>query len=348
MSPNNFVPWLSKARDQWEAAVRAWLVELGHSLSLGKVESITTIKERPWSAVHKVTFEAGTSYFKACGTGGKHEPELLFLMDKQAVPNIPGVQAIETNHHWLLMADAGEPLPEALPGLEQVKIFSEVLPHYAELQIASLSWVDQLLDIGLPDRRVDRLPALLAGVLSDDAIGPGQNAESLNRLRASARQRMPSLEQASAALGRSAYSAALDHGDLHRGNLMLGAGEYKLCDWGDSSVTHPFCTPLISLETVLSHIPENERLQWALYLRDAYLEPWESFASRQSLVADFEQALWVGHVVRTLTFIHMFRAADEAILNRWRPLIFERLEMWLDHHDLVDRDNGHWLQALSL
>jgi hypothetical protein len=35
-------------------------------------------------------------------------------------------------------------------------------------------------------------------------------------------------------------------------------------------------------------------------------------------------------------------------LNRWRPLIVDRLEMWLQHHDIVNQDRAHWVQALSL
>jgi hypothetical protein len=344
VTQETFSPWLQDTRPEWNAAVHSWLTDAGSALGLGRIKAVSTVKERPWSVVQRVTFEIGHSYFKACALAGRHEVPLMLFLEQQRLFDIPEVQAVEMAQHWLLLADAGRPLREVLADEKQVQVFPPLLARYAALQIATTHSVEHLLALGLPDRRLEHLAALLQTLLADKALeawrSPAANAGN------QAADLLPSLIRVCNELAGTAYAEALDHGDLHRGNVLAANGRYSLIDWGDACLTHPFSSIMLPLETLLQHIPQADRLKWAFYLRDAYLEPWETFAPRRQLLADFEQALWVAHLLRALNMAHMFAAADEATLNRWRPMILEQLENWVAHHAWLGRGLAGWLQTL--
>lgn len=330
VSHSTLAPWYSHARPQWEDAVAAWLAKAGRANSLGKVQSTTTIKERPWSLVRRVTFEKGVTYFKACSAAGKHEPALhLFLEEHFNLP-IPQSLLVDEGRGWLLTADAGARLEQHLQGPKQLRAFATMLARYAEMQIASLPRITHLLELGLPDRRLRRLPQELETLLADIFPATTQGSPEQPGLHAAALTRRPRLERVCRHLDGSAYASALDHGDLHPGNVLAREDEMRLCDWGDACITHPFCSLMVSLEMCLSEIVADDRPKWKQFLRDAYLEAWTALAPRQDLLADFRRALWLAHLLRALDFAHMLRGAPQEELNRWRPLLFERLEIWVN------------------
>jgi hypothetical protein len=329
MSNEPLSPWYTDGRAAWEDEVQTWLAERGEAGALGKMKAMTTLKERPWSVVRRVRFETGDFIFKACGAAGSHEPALLLFLGKQKTLPVPSVEAVDLQRGWLLLRDAGMPLREVRRGVEEVQAFGALLPHYAQMQISSLPSVPQLLKMGLPDRRLQRLPDLLPPLLSVEAAVVGRDAQAWQVLRAEARKLLPQLQAICRELGASEFSATLDHGDLHQGNVFVHGSEMRLGDWGDACITHPFPSLMVTLETVLGNVRQEEREAWAAYLRDAYLEPWQAMHPQEALQRDFERAMWLAHLLRALNFAHMFLGADEKTLNQWRPTLGERLEMWV-------------------
>jgi hypothetical protein len=328
-------PWLTAARSAWYQDVHRWLSEIASSDELGALGEITTVKERPWSVVLRVTFERAITYFKATGAGGSHEPGLLLHLQPTWSHLLPEVLAVDAVRGWILLADAGRPLREAFDPPGQIAVLARLLPAYAELQISTMPSIETLSSLGLPDHRLHRLPELLEELISDDALAVGRSSEALAELRASVRNLLPAFERCCADLASSPYSAALDHGDLHPGNALVHLGDSRLCDWGDSSVTHPFVSLGVTLEVALSQIPEIDRAECARQLRDAYLEPWLAYGSIESLRADFRQAFWVADVVRALDFARMFSGSDEESRARWQPMIAMPLERWVGRHALL-------------
>ena len=320
--------WLTNSRLAWDTSVRSWLTDVGYEQSLGGIESITTIKERPWSLVYQVTFEKGQSYFKACGAGGKHEPMLLLFLESLGFPYLPTVQAVEAEQGWILMADSGTPFREISGGVDRLRVLAGMLPRYAEMQITATQSVKPLLALGLPNRQVNYLPKLLEALLCCKEFDLYCDAESVKSIRTLSIEKLPTLEIVCKELSKSKYSASLDHGDLHLGNFLVKDDEHCLIDWGDASITHPFCSVMTTLETALDKLPKGDVAKASLYLRDAYLEPWTRIELRDRLLHDFERVLWIAHLVRALDFAHMFKSANEITLSRWWPLVLDRLERW--------------------
>jgi hypothetical protein len=323
---NACTPWLEAEGSTWNLEVGMWLEQAGHANGLGRIVSRIGIKARPWSMVLRVEFQLGIAYFKACGRGGRHEPALLNYLAGQWPGHIPTVLAADLTRSWLLLADSGVPMRDAFSPELQVRALKCLLPQYGEMQLNSVTAVDTLLGMGLPDRRPARLPELLEGLL--EGQGFPQRAQP-DVLRDAALRLLPVLDRCCRRLVETPYAAALDHGDLHTGNFLVHEDSYRLADWGDACVGYPFCSLGVLLETVVNLLPEAERPGTAAQLVAAYLEPWGRLASPGTLRREIEAALWMAHVVRALDFAHMCREKDDDVGPEWQSYIVDALAAWV-------------------
>jgi len=108
-----------------------------------------------------------------------------------------------------------------------------LLPRYAEIQLASSFETAHLLTLGVPDRRLERLPDLLRELARDDqALCLGRPGGLLPGERDSLFGLLPDLESCCCELASLPFPAALEHGDLHDGNILVRDRAYWLCDWG--------------------------------------------------------------------------------------------------------------------
>ncbi len=328
--PTDQIPWLAKDRSDWDESVRQWLEEVAQTKSLGKIVSVMEVKARPWSMISRVIFERSTAYFKACGSGGRHESDLLAFLARTWPEQVPSLLDRDDVRSWILMADGGGSLRDEIDANLQISLLKRILPLYGEMQRASIGSVKELIRLGLPDRRLGRLPELLEHLAAGDAFEFGRSPQDANRLRTAVRTSLPSLTRVCATLASSAYALALDHGDLHIGNVLVDKNRLRLCDWGDACLTHPFCSIGVTIESTLPSVPEADRGRIEAQLLAAYMEPWTALASPATLQSEMQMALWVMQVLRALDFAHMFAEEDgEQSCQRWKPLIGERLYRWI-------------------
>jgi hypothetical protein len=321
-------PWLAGDRSAWDGMVRGWLERVAASNGFGRIVQWTEVKARPWSLVYRVVFTHRIGYFKACGRGGRHEANLLAYLQQQGCGFIPRLLAVDRVRAWMLLEDAGAPLRDAVDVSGQLGVLRRLLPRYGEMQLESRKSLAQLEEFGLPDRRLPLLPGLLVSLVSGGALDA--DAGKAGELRVAVLAAVPALERCCAALGASGYAAALEHGDLHTGNILVAGKRVVICDWGDACLTHPFCSLGVMLETLLGGVAASERGRTAAQLVAAYLEPWSGLASRATLVAEVQAAVWLAHVLRALDFAHMCRGREAAAVGPgWQTLIEESLAAWV-------------------
>lgn len=299
-----------------------WVEETAVTQILGPLQTVETLKERPWSLVRRLTFTKGVAFFKACGVGGQHEPALLSHLASSHFPYRPHLLASEPQRGWLLLADGGRPLRDEPFGLPQRNTLADLLEAYATLQQALRQQIRPLLALGLPDRRPPRLPALLENLPDDKTLRVGLTAEELAEVAGIVGDCQPLLAKI---CNEMPPLASLEHGDLHLGNVLAQNDVFTLIDWGDSCITHPFCTLLVTLEATRPLVAKEDWEETAVYLRDAYLSAWGNSATQH---ATLRRALWLAHLLRILNFLHMVQGADEASLRQWMPLVVKRLRVW--------------------
>jgi hypothetical protein len=244
-------------------------------------------RERPWSSVLHVPVDGGAAWFKACSTARSFEPRLTAELFARWPDRVAEVLAHDERRRWLLLADAGVSIdasgnpPEA---------WLEVLPLYAELQRAEAAHADDHIAHGVPSLPLATLPARYRELLDSDLpIEPSELAQ----LRAFS----PRFEELCAELATTGLPPTVQHDDLHMGNIYKRDGRLRLLDWGDSSVSHPFFSLVVTLRFLEARSGLSPKDRWFGRLRDAYLEPWGN-----GLHEVFELAIRAGRFVHAIAW----------------------------------------------
>jgi hypothetical protein len=263
------------------AAGEEWI--RAHVEPVGQIE---LERERPWSTVLRVPVAGGLAWFKACEPVQAFEPRLTAGLSARWPDRVPEVLGHDEERAWLLTADAGTAVgahgnpPET---------WLAALPLYAELQRGEVAHAAEHLAHGVPDLRVAKLPERFEWLLEHELP---LEADEIGRLRAFG----PRFAELCAELAAHGVPDTLQHDDLHMGNLYVGGERLRVLDWGDSSISHPFASLVVTFRFLeeLNGLPPGD--PWFARLRDAYLEPWgpglEAFALATRVGAFAHAAAW--------------------------------------------------------
>src|SRR5262245_12151989 len=211
------------------------------------------------------------------------------------------------------MSDAGIRLRESISGPDQLEHWFRILPRYAELQRAAVPYVERFLAMGVPDERLEQLPEHLDRVLEDRdvlllGLPGGVTTGELAQLRAA----LPDLASMCSQLVAGGIPQTVQHDDLHDAQVFIRDGRYRFLDWGDSCVSHPFHTLVVTLRVLAIQQELRPGGPELVRLRDAYLEPFEDLASPRELRSLADVAQRTGTVARTLAWHRYFVGDPDA------------------------------------
>ncbi len=207
---------------------------------------------------------------------------------------VPELLAVDLECGWMLQADGGTRLRELVEGERDLHRWLEVLPRYAVLQLDMTEHRDQLLALGVPDRRLASLPAQFERLVEETG---GLTGDELRRLR----ELVPWVRATCEELAGCGVPETIQHDDFHDGQVFVRDGRYLFFDWGDACVSHPFLTMAVTLEGVIAWgLDDVEGSVDVGPFRDAYLEPFTRYRPREELVAACEAAIRLGWICRAL------------------------------------------------
>ena len=226
------------------------------------------VKDRPWSTVWRVD---GGLWLKRCKSIWSFEAPMTAALAVRWPDRMPEI--VDHGDDWLLMRDAGA-MVESLPDAHDVWI--EGIARYAELQRGEVAYVDEHLANGVIDQRNRVLPRFYAEMLERDELPwRGDQRERLRRFEPEFARLCDELEDV----------ASINHDDLHVHNVYEGP---RILDWGDSCVSHPFFSLVVTF--VFVETGQDE-------IRDAYLEAYGG--DRET----FDLALRVGRIAHVFKWI---------------------------------------------
>jgi phosphotransferase family enzyme len=303
--------WL---RPEWLDEATRWIDAQLAQLGIPMTGEIEQPHVRWWSTVLRVPTCEGDLYFKAAAPVHRFEAGLMVAIERLQPGRVPGLLAADTDRGWILMRDGGMRLRELVQSPADLVRWKELLPRYAELQLTLIPHVDELLALGVPDTRLASLAASFERLLADEEAllldrPHGISSDERERLHAL----VPELAATVERLAAYGIPETLQHDDLHDANVFVRDGRYLFFDWGDSCVSHPFHTLVVTFRALAHRFeldlqPGGPEL---LRLRDAYLEPFSCYGSRDELAAAVELAHLTGTLARTLAW-HRFVSAREA------------------------------------
>jgi hypothetical protein len=256
---------------------------------------------RWWSTVLRVPTEDCDLYFKAVAPVHRYEVGLTALLAEAQPARVTDVVAADAERGWMLMRDGGSRLRELVQTRADLQHWERLLPEYAQLQIDTAPLLEAMLRLDVPDERLATLPEHLAELLSAEPVG--LTADERRLLVAA----VPLVEAMCAELAAYGIPESIQHDDLHDGQVFVSGDAYRVFDWGDSCVSHPFHSLTVTLRALAWKLdlepggPELERL------RDAYLEPFGAQGGT-GLKEAADLAYRTGTVARALAWHRMVAA----------------------------------------
>lgn len=315
----------------WLEEVRGWIDAQLRHLGLAVTGPIEQPHLRPWSTVLRIPTADGALFFKANTPLLAQEAGLTQTLARLRPDLIPRLLATDPTRGWMITADGGERLREVIRADRDLTHWERLLPRFAELQIELAGRLPELLAIGVPDRRLARLPELIAQVIdSTDKLWIGQP----DGLAPAAVQRLlddaPALADNCRQLAAAGVPQSVHHGDLHDGNIFAGEHGYQIFDWGDANVSHPFFSLRSAFVSVEFSLQLEEGAPQFDRLRDAYLEPWTRFLPAGELRSLFDAAARISPLSSALGWDHALTAAGSAADEDYGHAIPSLLQEYLD------------------
>jgi len=267
----------------------------------------------PWATVLRVPTSDGVVWFKANAPIQRFEAALAVELAEAAPEVIVELVAVDVERGWLLMRHAGSRLRDLAAGVEQTEHWLAILPRYAELQLSLAPRLERLLALGVPDERLGGLARHFERMLEDHdtlLLGrpDGLTLDELGRLRDAA----PMVASMCSDLAAVGIPETIQHDDFHDGQVFVREGGYCFLDWGDSCVSHPFHTMVVTLRVLAWQQGLPPGGLELLRFRDAYLEPFAELASPAELRAAFGLAHRTGRIARALAWYRYFVGDPEA------------------------------------
>ncbi|HTV26099.1 MAG TPA: aminoglycoside phosphotransferase family protein [Polyangiaceae bacterium] len=197
---------------------------------IGRGELTSTVQQRTWnlSAVWRLSSQTptgvvSTAWLKQVPSFFRHEAAVLCWLGRHA----PGIAVP------LLASDgSGRSLLEHVPGSDAYGCPAPERDRFAtalhRAQSAAAGALDELLALGVPDRRDAALVAFIQRALRDH----GGDTSGVAGLLATLPERL-------AAVLACNVPDTLVHGDFHPGNVRGDGERFAIIDWGDSFVGHP-------------------------------------------------------------------------------------------------------------
>jgi hypothetical protein len=267
----------------WLADATAWIRE--------RADVSGTIEQphvRPWATALRVPTPEGALWFKANSPIHRFEAGLTQLLADLRPHRVTELVDADVERGWMLMRDAGTRLREVPATVEH---FERVLPLYGELQLAAAPHVERMLELGVPDSRLDGFVRSLEPIAAEHSELDLREVERLvDELRA------------------GGIPESIQHDDLHDGQIFVRDGRYRVLDWGDSCISHPFHSLTVTLRAATWQLGLVPGSRDVLRMRDAYLEAWGSPAELAPLA---EVAYRTGTLGRTLAWQRYIDAGDE-------------------------------------
>jgi hypothetical protein len=316
---------LDWAQPEWIAAASEWVAEqIDGAAIAGEVEQVHLV---PWSTVLRVPTADGDLYLKA-SLSGTFEPALTVLLAEGFPDRTAEPVAIDADRGWLLTRDAGTRLRELMRSAADLHHWETVLPAYADLQVQLAPIADELLALGVPDRRLARIPGQLEELLDDPEallldLPDGLTSDELRRMR----KRLPEVAAMCRELAEVGIPETLQHDDFNDGNVFVRDGTHVFFDWGDSCVSHPFHTLVVTLRSVAMRFDLEPGGPELLRLRDAYLEP---FGERDSLLKAFDLAYALGTIARALAWHWYVKESDPSYRSELAEAVPYGLQRFLE------------------
>ncbi|MFJ4920534.1 aminoglycoside phosphotransferase family protein [Streptomyces sp. NPDC088725] len=299
--PEAVTPW---EREPWRESALGWTRrELSaHGL---RETGPRKVRLRPWSVLVRLSVgDKEAVWFKANPPASSFEATLTEALSRWVPEHVLKPLAVDRDRGWSLLPDGGPLFRDVLDqGPADPYAWEEPLSRYADMQRTLMSHTEEVESLGVPKAHTAALPEVFDRIVQSNGTLESADVEQLRELR-------PRLVDWCAELAGMGIADALDHSDLHDGQLFAPRpGRLTFFDWGDAAVTHPFCSLLVPARAARERFGPGVLPR----LRDAYLEPWTSSGlTAPELRRAVSLACRLATIGRACSWCRLFPGASES------------------------------------
>ena len=261
------------------------------------------VVQTPWSSVVRINAANELFYLKTTPALIALEPEIIKILHDQFRAPVPTVIAHNAELHCFLMKDAGTSLRSILKKKFDADLLCKAIEQFTALQITVADHVDDFIDIGVPDWRLNKLPELYSQAISqrDLFIAGGLSELEVNELE----NLHPKITHLCQKLSGYVIKETIVQPDFNDNNTLIDnqSKAITIIDLGEISISHPFFSLLNCLNVIKKHYSLTNEDAAYLKAKDACLKHYMKLESEKN-VAD---ALELAHV---LWFVYGLLAHD--------------------------------------
>lgn len=264
------------------------------------------VVQTPWSSVVKINAGSELFYLKSTPELIALEAKIIKILHDQFRAPVPAVIAHNSELHCFLMKDAGTSLRSILKKNFDTELLCKAIDQFTSLQITVADHVDDFINIGVPDWRLNKLPDLYKQAISqkDLLMADGLSELEVNELE----ELLPKITYLCQKLSVYAIKSTIVQPDFNDNNTLIEdkSQAITIIDLGEISISHPFFSLLNCLHVIKKHHALTNKDAAYLRIKDACLKNYMHFESEKN-VAD---ALKIAHV---LWFVYGLLAHDRLI-----------------------------------
>lgn len=255
------------------------------------------VVQTPWSSVVRINIGDELFYLKTTPALIALESKIIQLLHEQFRAPVPTVIAHNAELHCFLMKDCGTSLRSILKKKFDTDLLCKAIEQFTALQITVADHVDDFIDIGVPDWRLNKLPDLYKEAISqkDLLMADGLSELEVNELE----ELLPKINYLCQKLSSYAIKQTIVQPDFNDNNTLIddNSQAITIIDLGEISISHPFFSLLNCLHVIKKHHALTSEDDACLKAKDACLKNYMQFESEKN-VAD---ALEIAHV---LSFVY--------------------------------------------
>lgn len=275
ITATTIIPWLDST---FRMNAMAWMTNQLAACNVCITSEIEHVKSSFVGWVAFADTSAGRVFFKAAPGVYCREVAITTMLSPLQPDYIPRPLAVDIERQWMLTHEVCGP---TLTEVDCLETWEEALRCYAHLQRASIPFLAAHTDFPLYDYRPETLLVGIDWMMAEiQSLQHGYREalddDEIRALCGSAHL----LKDLCRRVADGGVPSALEHGDLHPGNIRITEQNPVFLDWAWSSVTHPFLSLSLLLHERLMPVQLREK---RYRLLQTYLNEWTDLAPMASL-----------------------------------------------------------------
>jgi hypothetical protein len=266
---------------------------------------IEQVKTSSLSTVIKIKADKNY-YLKKVPSFFHHELTITNYLSTAYPQNVPEIIKIDKANSILITEEIALPLLEKS---NEIEVWINALNEYAKMQLKEICNVNDLISLGIPDRRLERLLTQIDIITNHIAIVATNKEYSLTKSEIEEWNILVPKMRRSIISQKGLMPETIEHGDFYLANIASDKEGAVFFDFTDISVTHPF----FSLITFLSECEFSEGQKE--FLIEAYLSNFSKFYELTKLRKIYEEVSRIGEIHLAYTYLMITKNVHDRF--RW-------------------------------